>query len=959
MNMKSLIGSAAVFFVAVMSAIALVPFAQSATNPKPKCTVDLMLDDTGSSEPPKICVGDKVKLVAVASPVGGSFSFKILSGPGKDPMSVGGGVTPPGGANITQKAEFETTGPGTVVVQVKYAQDTENPAFLPCEDTLEVKVEVCGCDVDLLELDPKVVCLKDGRFKLVAVVTENGTNKKLSGVPVTFSASKKGTWLKSAVGNTPASNPVVTKSSGRATIYFVPDEVGKVTFNASTPECGADSEEGEVVNVNLVLQGRVEETSPVPNELNPGAVVAVNRGFDEGGDKESPPLWDYRVEGVAIAGDGDVVGGNLAFEFEEGEYEGVVSYPSTTDADGGAVILYAKIGGKAYRVPAGRQLKIEDSPRGEGAVLVAFGKETPLVIEGVSPKRKIENMYVVAVMSGSGGKVSCRDEVLTTVTDVYVVNANTSSAATRVKEPAPFLAVSKQKSSLKGGNDIDRFVVVVSDGDTAKREQEVLVDLESLVPGEKLEGEPFKKARKVRIKLAREGQGPLFTSEPMRLVTSDTDLEGAGVGGNDAEKPLAYLVDTDIDASGADTEGPANEVVDILGQIIEAAYSREGVPTSPVSIDHVNRLTVSDTLGFTPSKADDPLRIRASVYADPGFVMNLGGEDQFRRNMLRWMQRVYAQVGVAPPKLGNIAVAEIGDDRSMLSVQSRGGNREKPFRGEGRLVIPLLISGESTEVPVTLPRGNYTPRQIADRIAQAVRAATGLQVTVHMNALSNRKVSNVVPSSDIRIAGAQIDVGGGGLVDVSDVSGVSVSSAKFNRDVAVGSDQLIFMAEEEVRVGLRAFRQNPNNNEIAIFVMPSVTFKGDQVKGVAFRRGQIMKAPYRGQVGIRDSVFVRESVISPADDKYPFVISHEAGHVLMDAPHALGQKQELMTDAPQSVSARQDHVSSSKRIRSGPTAFTSIAKQKISVDLLQDKSNRGTPVDQTSSVRSSAVLGGF
>ncbi len=357
------------------------------------------------------------------------------------------------------------------------------------------------------------------------------------------------------------------------------------------------------------------------------------------------------------------------------------------------------------------------------------------------------------------------------------------------------------------------------------------------------------------------GLNHIYRSRYLRLVTTEVD--------DAARANQTLLVDHD----------PNNLNIEILDQQVVARYtavSGEPLATEAVVGDSEKRVRCKV---FVCRTAFDPTNTR---------VDNLVGGVSLadvKLHMLKWVRRIYAQANMSPLLVDGEVIA-VNPVENLVSIsqfdrRNAGGNREIRFR--------VNTAPNPTMITVTTVAGE-TPLQIANRLADAARAALPAGFTVEV--FANPLAYNRIVISDIIIKNGNEQV----IIDQERSRDgrirIVIGRVRLN-STATAPANLSNVGIAENRVLIRNHRTDTpaHQGSTAIFVVNRFNLAG--LSGFAYGKQFRERAELQGVFPVAGSCFVIARSVSTANRGIQ-VLSHELGHILIDMIHFNAPETELM-----------------------------------------------------------------
>jgi len=388
---------------------------------------------------------------------------------------------------------------------------------------------------------------------------------------------------------------------------------------------------------------------------------------------------------------------------------------------------------------------------------------------------------------------------------------------------------------------------------------------------------PAERARRtLNLTVHRAATGPndRFRSAYLRLVVDDPDRNA---------RPRQTLLTTD--------DYTNEPQVEILDQEVRATYLIDGCPGAggPAQCRAFAQVPVGR----------NEMRIRLCVgifRANVGDANGINGitVNDVRYKVLRWLRRHYAQANMAP-KIVDPGIRLLDPPpRNMLTVSNLHGN-SATGRSTGTGASPSRMSFTITtdrgggvqvnkNVVLDIPRAptvaaRQTPRQIADQLVAAINDADFQAEAFTNPPAQNRPVNR--RSADIIVRDRA-----GGRVSISTVrnndSGASLQLATVNlqrvRDADGGDMEYGGMDQRQIMRNGHAGDDRLNCYVVGRFQDPNLHAR-------AFSPCHDLQADYIPVSPAPFSIMLATRVMG-GDDRYTTVLSHEAGHSLIDCFHS-------------------------------------------------------------------------
>lgn len=435
-------------------------------------------------------------------------------------------------------------------------------------------------------------------------------------------------------------------------------------------------------------------------------------------------------------------------------------------------------------------------------------------------------------------------------------------------------------------SDRDNFKVEVLDATVTGRSiPGASVEVEALKP----DGTAFSPRRMINVPLRRVGRSNLFRSKYLRLVVDERD--------NAVNRAQTLLTDWD----------PADESIDILGQIVQVTYTSAAGPIT-------SRATVgSATRSF--------MRVAVHVMRQAPGGAPVVTVAQATTRIKKWFRRVLAQISVTPDL---VSVTERDPLENLISISNDHGrsaaggaaSRVQFTIRSTRPGAPDVVQVIGPYTPVT----RHTPMQTANAIAALIRAQPNFNVTTVQNP-PTLEPTITQGSADLIIvdpAGGRVRIEGLVATDTTQTVEVGVvnvglfgswardppgrAPAPFNW--VVGSIQQ--------RVLLNAY--DTGSDRVDIFVIGTLDTPN---RGQAMLPGSFYAAGKQAIPQVTRSAFVNANTMDGTDaDCYNTI--HEVSHVALDVIHVVRNRTQLLMGSGTSMT---NVVRGSKRFSESAVRF--------------------------------------
>ncbi len=369
-------------------------------------------------------------------------------------------------------------------------------------------------------------------------------------------------------------------------------------------------------------------------------------------------------------------------------------------------------------------------------------------------------------------------------------------------------------------------------------------------------------------------------SKYLRLVVDELDKSKA---------PEQTLLVSDT----ADGTGGAADAVEILDQQVRARYEivRCAGPAT-------NKCTVTKQVQVGTDRKR--VRIAVHVFKSPNIAVQA---QDVRRRVKKWFRRVYAQANIAPKLVGPEIEFIDPPANNMLVISQNSGNSSTGVNAGGsQSTLSFdLFAGASAQANFTQDgsvKVSLTASQTPQSIGQAIKKAlpAGYQAEVFLNPTAFGAAQG---SADVLItkAGSVVDIRNelmddtGATVTVPrvDVDNVVISEGKGTANEELDLNSL-FSCTPEMR---RIIRAAPGSGDRIEFYVTGLLVKRtdpnpdrtSSTRGTSLRPASDLASDIQPQVPLKRSVLLA-SFVMEAGDGEPFVMPHEAGHVLLDSGHA-------------------------------------------------------------------------
>ncbi len=458
-------------------------------------------------------------------------------------------------------------------------------------------------------------------------------------------------------------------------------------------------------------------------------------------------------------------------------------------------------------------------------------------------------------------------------------------------------------SPTNGHTDIDNFKLQVSGPLVDASIPEALITLEALKP----DATPFSTARTQQKNLTRVASTHHYRSDYMRLVVDKWD--------RDAKLGQTILIDWDS----------SDHAVEILGQKVKLTYT----PTPNFSLE--TQLPVGH----------NPRTFNVAVHWMTGITDVTSASATWR--VLRDMRRRFAQANMGPIL---DSVDEIAPPHNFIAISQDTGN---PAAGGGTFHIKVIAN----RGVYGLVTWNIASASVASRspFATAGQLRTALQAAAPTSGGSpgdrlvvSRFQNHSVFAADATHQSADLlitDPGGGTItLIVSDSDATQHLSAPpvTTSMLAWGANNFLIGSVEQ-RSLIRNFDRGTDIYDL--FVSESITDgNGDPLKGASMIWGSGQPSYRQGNDPIRHNVFITHDGADTAGAN-PSLSSHEVGHSLLDAIHAVHNNEQVMKDTDGN---QINSESGSKRFADRSIYFDS-----------EHVSTAGVYINQVTRMRSSAM----
>ncbi len=436
-----------------------------------------------------------------------------------------------------------------------------------------------------------------------------------------------------------------------------------------------------------------------------------------------------------------------------------------------------------------------------------------------------------------------------------------STLATTLRLPTGFLTASTDARNFK--------IEVFDEGATA---QFITCEIEAMKP-----------LLDARNRPQRDGEGDLTYESfaPRRQITGLRLRRVPGLNHIYRSQYLRLVVDDKDDAARANQtlltdHDPNNLNVEILDQQVIARYT--AVSGEPLATEAV--------------VGDSEKRVRCKVFVSRtafGLAGNLVGGlslADVKRHILTWVRRTYAQANMAPL----LVDGEVIEADPMENLIGISGITRRDARGGREIRFQVNSTPNPTMVTITTVAGE-TPRQIADRMATAARAAlpAGFTVEVFDNPLS----LNLTKSADILIKNGANQVIISQSRSRDDRIRILVGRLRPNANTtAVFNFSNVGSADNRAMIRNHRTDTPAHQGAVAIFVINRFAESG--VLGFAYGKQFRERVQVQGVFPVAGSCFVAAGTVSTADRRVT-VTSHEMGHILVDMIHFTAPDTDLMS----------------------------------------------------------------
>lgn len=435
-----------------------------------------------------------------------------------------------------------------------------------------------------------------------------------------------------------------------------------------------------------------------------------------------------------------------------------------------------------------------------------------------------------------------------------------SNRVTTVDLPPGFLTASLDR---------DNFKIEVVDSNLAPTVTSIpasRITLETL----RHDKTPFRPKRVMHFELQRVNNSDVFRSKYIRLVVDDQDKNSC--------KHQTQYADWD----------PRNPYEEILAQVVRATYSSEGC----------GMVSWEATIGNAT-----PMHIRVAVHVLRKRVGGAGIVTQraAKRRILCWMKRHYAQMSMAPLL---IQIREVDPVENLISISNDTG--ANAFGGGA--ISFTISSGRGASAKVQhvgphVPLAGDTPMVTANHLASLIAADVKFQARTVQNNYFMTPAPLPPPGTPPPPPGTPAMVQGGAAdLIITDPAGGRVRiTALTSTDPAQTAD--VARVNPKAFLGFtnythwwsgsmaqRCILQTYDTGDDRIDIVVVRRIDGPGVPGANFGEamifGSYLPAGARGTPKVLNSVYIDRACMN-GSDKHPDVISHECGHVLLDAIHAI------------------------------------------------------------------------
>lgn len=397
-----------------------------------------------------------------------------------------------------------------------------------------------------------------------------------------------------------------------------------------------------------------------------------------------------------------------------------------------------------------------------------------------------------------------------------------------------------------------------------------------------------------------------FRSAYLRLVVDDPDRNA---------RSRQTLLTTD--------DQPNEEHLEILDQEVLATYLLDGCPAAG---------TPSQCRAFAQVPVGrDRMRIKICVgifranVGDAGGINGMTAADA-RYKVFRWFRRHYAQANMAPKLVAPGVRFLDPPERNLLTVSNLHGNPARGRRSSGRSPsrMSFTIATDrgggvvvNKNVSLDIPRAataaaRQTPIQLANQLVALINDGDFEAESFHNPPSTNSRRTR--RSADILVKDKL-----GGRVRISTVrstdSAASLRLAIVNlqRVRTAGGGDMEYGGMQE-RLIMRNF--DSGDDRLDCYVVGR--FRNHHLHARAFSPCHDLDADYQPQPPAPYSIFLATRVMG-GNDRYSTVLSHEAGHSLIDCFHSDGARRtELMFAFTNNPTGSEYGVRGHKRICDSP-----------------------------------------
>jgi len=392
-------------------------------------------------------------------------------------------------------------------------------------------------------------------------------------------------------------------------------------------------------------------------------------------------------------------------------------------------------------------------------------------------------------------------------------------------------------------------------------------------------GEAARRRQEITVHRATPQPDQRYRSPYLRLVVDEQDKAG---------RQQQTLLTTDDQAN--------EEVLEILDQKVRATYVLESCTrAADVRCRAVRELEVSERA------RKRYFRLCVGVFRrNPGDAVGIGGVDvpHVRRRVFRWLRRAYAQANMAPKVIDPGIRLLDPPSANMLTISNINGNPASGRTSAGvspsRMRFTLtadrgggVIVSKNVDLPIprpATPAERPTPLQVAnDLVAQINDAnftATAFENSPCLQRPAHRRSVDILVRDS---AGGRVTITRTGTNPLSTDRTATLAIVQVNLNaVPYGSTPEEFLGSMQARSILRNFRDVADSRDrLDCFVVGRVS---PGFLGRAFLACLNLHADYRPPAPIPYACIVNAETMDQSD-RYPYVLAHELGHVLLDAWH--------------------------------------------------------------------------